>query len=70
VNSGPEEQSSGPLPFLPCFPEGLRVGGRQVRRDGVRAESAAGVKERATRARGTAFALSCLACGEREAESV
>src|SRR5690606_40914852 len=22
-NSGPEERSSGPLPFLPCFSEGL-----------------------------------------------
>jgi hypothetical protein len=38
--------------------------------DSVRAESAAGVKERASRALWTAFALSLLARGEREAESV
>jgi hypothetical protein len=38
--------------------------------DGVRAESAAVVKERATRVRGTAFALSLLARGERGTESV
>jgi len=40
-----------------------------VFRDSVRAESTAGVKERAPRALGTAFALSLLASGEREAES-
>jgi hypothetical protein len=38
--------------------------------DNIRAESAAGVKERATRAFGTAFALSVLSSGEREAKSV
>jgi len=70
LNSGPEERSSGPLAFLPCFSEGLRVGGRRGRWDGVRAESAGRVKERATRALGTTFALSSLAGGERGAESV
>jgi hypothetical protein len=45
----------------------LRVGERRGRWDGVRAENAGG---RATGAFGTAFALSLLACGEREAESV
>jgi hypothetical protein len=38
--------------------------------DSVHAESAAGVKERATRAFWTAFALSVLASGERGTESV
>jgi hypothetical protein len=38
--------------------------------DSVRAESAAGLKERATRALWTAFALSLLASGERGTESV
>jgi hypothetical protein len=38
--------------------------------DSVRAESAVAVKERATRAFWTAFALSLLASGERGTESV
>jgi hypothetical protein len=38
--------------------------------DSVRAESAAGVKERALAAFWTRFARSLLASGEREAESV
>jgi hypothetical protein len=38
--------------------------------DSVRAESAAGVKERASTAIWTAFALSLLARGERGTESV
>jgi hypothetical protein len=38
--------------------------------DSVRAESATGVKKRATRAFWTAFALSVLSSGEREAENV
>ncbi len=38
--------------------------------EGVRAESAAGVKERALGAFWTAFALSLLASGERGTESV
>jgi hypothetical protein len=58
------------LPFLPTFPRLSALGAFAVFRDSVRAESAAGVKERATRALGTAFALSLLASGEREAESV
>src|SRR5690606_9678132 len=43
-NSGPEERSSGPLPFPPCFPEGLRVAARRRRWDGVRAARAAGAR--------------------------
>jgi hypothetical protein len=38
--------------------------------DGVRAESAAGVKEPGSRAFWTPFALSLLASGERGTESV
>jgi hypothetical protein len=55
---------------MALFPRGSRVDARRTRRDGVRAESAAGVKERVTRAHGTAFALSLLARGERGTESV
>jgi hypothetical protein len=46
------------------------LGEHDARVDSVRAESAAGVKERATRALWTAFALSLLARGERGTESV
>jgi hypothetical protein len=52
------------------LPRPSAVGACGARRDSVRAESAAGVKKRATGARGTAFALSLLARGEREAKSV
>jgi len=68
-NSGPRERSPGPLSFLPCFPEGLRVAERRARRDGDRAESAARVKMSASIARETAFALSSRSRGEREAET-
>lgn len=46
------------------------TGEHDARVDSVRAESAAGVKERATRAIWTAFALSLLTRGERGTESV
>jgi hypothetical protein len=46
------------------------LGEHDARVDSVRAESAAGVKERVTRALWTAFALSLLARGERGTESV
>ena len=46
------------------------LGEHDARVDSVRAESATGVKERATRAFWTAFALSLLASGERGTESV
>jgi len=46
------------------------LGEHDARVDSVRAESAAGVKERPPRAFWTAFALSLLARGERGTESV
>jgi len=52
------------------FPRPSTLREHDARVDGVRAESAAGVKERATRAFWTAFALSLLARGERGTESV
>jgi hypothetical protein len=52
------------------FPRPSTLREHDARVDNVRAESAAGVKERVTRARGTAFALSHLASGERGTESV
>jgi hypothetical protein len=48
----------------------LRRGGGVARLDGVRAEGAAGVKERTLGAFWTRVARSLLASGEREAESV
>ncbi len=69
-NSGLGERSPGPLRFSPTFPRPSTLGEHDARVDSVRAESAAGVKERVTRARGTAFALSHLASGERGTESV
>jgi hypothetical protein len=46
------------------------LGEHDARVDSVRAESAAGAKERAPRTLWTAFALSLLARGERGTESV
>jgi len=58
------------LHFSPTFPRPSALGEHDARVDSVRVESAAGVKERVTRALWTAFALSLLACGERGTESV
>ena len=69
-NSGLGERSPGPLRFSPTFPRPSTLREHDARVDSVRAESAAGVKERATRALWTAFALSLPASGERETESV
>jgi len=67
-NSGLGERSPGPLRFSPTFPRPSTLGVHHARVDSVRAESATGVKERATRAFWTAFALSLLARGERGTE--
>jgi len=58
------------LRFSPTFPRPSTLREHDARVDSVRAESATGVKERATRAFWTAFALSLLARGERGTESV
>jgi hypothetical protein len=58
------------LRFSPTFPRPSTLGEHDARVDSVRAESAASVKERVTRALWTAFALSLLARGERGTESV
>jgi hypothetical protein len=58
------------LRFSPTFPRPSTLREHDARVDSVRAESATGVKESATRAFWTAFALSLLACGERGTESV
>jgi hypothetical protein len=58
------------LRFSPTFPGPSTLGEHDARADSVRAESAAGVKEHATRRFWTAFALSLLARGERGTESV
>ncbi len=69
-NSGLGERSPGPLRFSPTFPRPSVLVELDARVDSVRAESAAGAKERAPRTLWTAFALSLLARGERGTESV
>jgi hypothetical protein len=63
-NSGLGERSPRPLRFSPTFPRPSTLGEHDARVDSVRAESAGGVKERASRGFWTAFALSLLARGE------
>jgi hypothetical protein len=58
------------LRFSPTFPRPSTLREHDARVDSVRAESAAGAKERSSRAFWTAFALSLLANGERGTESV
>jgi hypothetical protein len=58
------------LRFSPTFPRPSTLGEHDARVVSVRAESAAGVNERAPRAFWTAFTLSLLARGERGTESV
>lgn len=70
MNSGLGERSPGPLRFSPTFPRPSTLREHHARVDSVRAESAAGVKERVPTAFWTAFALSLLARGERGTESV
>jgi hypothetical protein len=54
-STGLGERSPGPVRFSPTFRRPSTLDVRASRVDSVRAESAAGVKERATRARGTPF---------------
>lgn len=65
----PRRALSGPVRFSPTFPRPSAFREHYARVDSVRSESVVGVKERVTTAFWTAFALSILSCGEREAES-
>jgi hypothetical protein len=70
LTAASESDLRGRSRFSPTFPQPSTLGEHDARVDSVRAESAAGVKERSPRAIWTAFALSLLARGERGTESV